>query len=77
MKGHHMSAFGYPRPSCSITGEGDLFATEARLVANHGTRAALTRQATTHAYPRWFALDRKVKLSTTTGCVAGGHESAP
>ena len=39
------SARSFPAPRRSLTGEGDLLAVEARLVADHGTSAALTLQA--------------------------------
>ena len=66
--------FRRPHPRRSLSGEGDLFAAEARLVADHSARAALTRQAAAHGDARWFALDRKVKLSAAAGRVSGGHE---
>jgi transposase InsO family protein len=37
--------FGCPHPRRSLTGEGDLLATEARLVADHGAGTALALQA--------------------------------
>ena len=74
MKGQRVAAFGCPHPRRSLSGEGDLFAVEARLVADHSARAALTRQAAAHGDARWFALDCKVKLSAAAGRVSGGHE---
>ena len=74
MKGQRVAAFGCPRPRRSLTGEGDLFAAEARLVADHSARAALTRQAAAHGDAQWFALDRKVKLSAAAGRASSGHE---
>jgi hypothetical protein len=74
MKGQRVAAFGCPYPRRCLAGEGDLLAAEARLVANHSARAALTRKAAAHGDAQWFALDRKVKLSATAGRVSGGHE---
>jgi hypothetical protein len=45
-----------------LTGEGDLLAVEARLVADHGTSAALTLQAVAHGDAQWFALNLKTEL---------------
>ena len=73
MKGHRVAAFGCPHPRRSFTGEGDLLAAEARLVADHGASTALARQAVTHGDPRRFALNRKVKLPATAGGASGGH----
>ena len=73
---HRIAAFGCPHPRRGITGDGDLLATEARLVANHGTGAALAFQAVTHGDAQWLALNRKVKLPATAGGVSGGHGSA-
>src|SRR5215831_16629171 len=44
MKGQHVSTFGCPHPRRSLTGEGDLLAAEARLVADHGASAAHGRK---------------------------------
>ena len=74
MKGQRVAAFGCPLPRRSLSGKGNLFAAEARLVAYHSARAALTRQAAAHGDARWFALDRKLKLSAAAGRVSGGHE---
>src|SRR5205807_6278472 len=76
MKGKRVAAFGGPHPRRSLTGEGDLLAAEARLVANHGPGATLALQAVTHGDARWFALERKVKLPAAAGG-ASGHGSAP
>jgi hypothetical protein len=75
--GHRIAAFGCPHPRCGITGDGDLLATEARLVADYGAGAALAFQAVTHGDAQWLALNRKVKLPATAGGVSGGHRSAP
>src|SRR5262245_29661054 len=48
MKGQRVAAFGCPHPGRSLTSEGDLLATEARLIANHGASAALAFQAVAH-----------------------------
>src|SRR5262249_42958780 len=54
-KGQRVAAFSCPRPRCRLTGEGDLLAAEARLVADHGAGAALALQAVAHRDARWFA----------------------
>jgi hypothetical protein len=56
-----------------LTGEGDLLAVEARLVADHGTSAALTLQAVAHGDARWFALNLKTELPATAGGTSGHH----
>jgi ABC transporter substrate binding protein len=77
VKGQGVAAFGCPHPCRSLTGEGDLLAAEACLVANHGSDAALALQAVTHGDARWFALNRKAKLSAVAGGVSGRHGPAP
>ena len=71
--GHRIAAFGCPHPRRGITGDGDLLATEARLVADHGAGAALAFQAVTHGDAQWLALNRKVKLPAAAGGVSGSH----
>src|SRR5262249_39101655 len=41
MKGQRVATFGCPHPRRRLTGEGDLLAAEARLVADRGASAAL------------------------------------
>src|SRR5262249_25591887 len=77
MKGQRVAAFGCPHPRRSLTGDGDLLAGEARLVADHGACAALALQAVAHGDARWFALNRKMKLPAAAGGASGGHSSAP
>jgi hypothetical protein len=77
MKGQRVAAFGCPHPRGGLTGEGDLLATEARLVADHGAGAALAFQAVAHGDARWFALNHKVKLPAAAGHASSGHGSAP
>ena len=77
MKGQRVVAFGCPHPCRSLTGEGDLLAAEARLVADHAAGAALALQAVAHRDARWFALNRKVKLPAAAGGASGGHGWAP
>src|SRR5262249_10667638 len=48
MKGQRGAAFSCPHPRCRLTGEGDLLAAEARLVADHGAGSALALQAVAH-----------------------------
>jgi len=74
MKSQRVAAFGCPRPCRGLAGESDLFAAEARLIADHSARSTLTRQATAHRDARGFALYREVKLSAAAGRVSGGHE---
>src|SRR6266853_2023961 len=77
MKGERVAAFGCPHPRRSLTGEGDLLAAEARLVADHGAGAALALQAVAHGDARWFAINRKMKLPAAAGGASGDHGSAP
>ena len=77
MKCQRVVAFGRSCPCTGFTERSDLFAAEARLVADNSARAALTRQATAHRNARGLALDCKVKLSAAAGRVSGGHEWAP
>jgi hypothetical protein len=77
MKGHRVAAFGCPHPRRGITGDGDLLAGQACLIAYHGAGAALARQTVTHGDAGWFTLNRKVKLPAAAGGVSGGHGSAP
>ena len=73
MKGQCVAAFGCPHPRRSLTGEGDLLAAEARLVADHAPSATLALQAVAHGDARWLALDRKVKLPAVAGGASDGH----
>jgi hypothetical protein len=77
MKGQRVAAFGCPHPRRGLTAEGNLLATEAGLIADHATGAALALQAMANGDARWFALNREVKLSATAGGPSGGHGSAP
>src|SRR5271167_2795401 len=77
MKSQRVAALCGAHPRRGLTGEGDLVAAEARLVADHGAGAALALQATAHGDAQWFALDREVKLPAAAGGAAGGHGSAP
>ena len=77
MKRQRVAAFGGSRPRRGLTGEGDLLAAEARLVADDGTGATLTLQAVADGDARWLAHNRKVKLPATTGGASGGYGSAP
>jgi hypothetical protein len=36
MNSERVATFSRSRPRCSLTGEGDLLAAEARLIADHG-----------------------------------------
>jgi hypothetical protein len=73
MKGHCVSAVGGPHPRRSLTGEGDLLAAEARLVADHTPGATLALQTVAHRDARWLAIDCKVKLPAVAGGASGGH----
>src|SRR5215831_14190875 len=77
MEGQRVATFGCPHPRRRFTGEGDLLAAEARLVADRGASAALALQAVAHGDAQWFALDRKVKLPATAGGASSGHGPAP
>jgi putative ABC transport system substrate-binding protein len=70
MKCQRIAAFGCPHPRRSLTGEGDLLAAEARLVAHHGARAALALQAVAHGDARWFALNAAGALMSYATTVA-------
>jgi len=76
MKGQRVAAFGRPHPRRGLTGDRHLLAAKASLVADHGAGTTLALQAVAHGDTRWFALDRKVKLSAATSGVSG-HGLAP
>ncbi len=67
MKGHPVAALGCPHPCCRVTSDVDLFAGKARLIADHGSGAALALQAVTHRDARWFAFNCQLKLPTASG----------
>ena len=71
MIGHRVAALGCPLPLRRFTGEGDLLAAEARLVAAHRPSTALALQAVAHSDARWFALNREVKLPAAAGGASG------
>ena len=71
MKGQGVAAFSCPHPRPILAGHCDLFAPEARLVADHGAGAALAFQAVAHGDARRFARNRKVKLPAAAGPVSG------
>ena len=48
MKGQGVAAFSCPHPRRLLAGHCDLFAPEARLVADHGAGAALALHAVAH-----------------------------
>jgi hypothetical protein len=77
IKGQGVAALGRAHPLRSLTGEADLLAAEARLVANHGARTALALQTVAHGDARRFRINRKVKLPAAAGGVSGGHGSSP
>jgi hypothetical protein len=54
----------------------DLLATEARLVADHGTGAALAFQTVTHGNAHGLALNGQVELAAIAGGSATGHKSS-
>jgi hypothetical protein len=76
VKGERVATFRCPHPRRSLTGDGDLLAAEARLIADHSASTLLARQAMAHRDARWFALNRKVKLPAAAGG-ASGIGSAP
>jgi hypothetical protein len=55
----------------------DLFAAEARLVADHGAGTALALQAVAQGDARWFAVNRKEKLAAAAGGASGCHGFPP
>ena len=73
MKSQGVAAFGCPRPRRSLTSEGNLLTAKTRLVADHGSGAALACQAVTHGDARRLAVNHKVKLPATAGGAPGGH----
>jgi hypothetical protein len=76
MKGHGVATVGLSLPLRGFAGDGDLVIAVARLVADHGTGASLTRQAVAHGVARGFAFDCEVKLSAAAGGITC-HSSAP
>jgi hypothetical protein len=76
MIGHRVAAVGCPHPRRRFTGEGDLLAAEACLIADDCASTALARQTMAQGDARWFALNCKVKLPAAAGG-ASGHWSAP
>lgn len=76
-KVQRVPALGFPAPRRSLSGEGDLPAVEARLIADHGTSAALTLQAVAHGDARWLPLNLKTELPATAGGTSGHHRFAP
>jgi hypothetical protein len=77
MKDQRVAAFGRPHPRRGLTGEGNLFAAKARLIADHSACTALAFQAVAHRDARWLALDHKLKLAAAAGGVSCGHGWAP
>src|SRR5262245_2420680 len=77
MKGQGVAAFSRPRPRRGLAGDGNLLTLKARLVAHHGSGAALAGQAVTHRDARWLALDRQVQLRAAARCASAGHELSP
>src|SRR5262249_44821863 len=77
MKCQGVTAFSCPRPRCGLAGDGNLFTLKARLVAHHGSGAALAGQAVTHRDARWLALDPQVQLPAATRRASAGHELSP
>src|SRR5262249_6312166 len=77
MKGQGVAAFSHPRPRRGLARDGNLLTLKARLVAHHGSGAALAGQAVTHRDARWLALDRQVQLPTAARGASAGHELSP
>src|SRR5262249_33106501 len=77
VEAERVPAVGRARPLSGFPREGDLFATKARLVADHGAGAALARQAVTHRDARGLALDGEVELAAAAGGAASSHGTAP
>jgi hypothetical protein len=74
---HCVAAIGCPHPLRRFTIEGDLLATEARLIADRRARAALALKAVAHRDARRFAFNRKMKLSAAAGGASDDHRLAP
>jgi len=77
MKRQGVAAFSRPGPRRGLAGDGNSLALKARLVAHHGSGAALAGQAVTHRDARWLALDRQVQLTAATRRGSAGHELSP
>jgi len=73
MKGEGVAAFGCPRPCRGLAGEGNLLTAKARLIADHGSGAALACQAVTQGDARGLALNGKVQLPAAASGASGGH----
>jgi hypothetical protein len=76
MKCHEVAALGCPLPLRGFAADGNLVIVEARLVADHGAGASLTRQAVAHGVARGFAFNGEVELPAAAGGMAC-HCSAP
>jgi hypothetical protein len=76
MEGHGIAAIGRPRPLRRFAGDRDLVIAVARLVADHGAGASLTREAVAHGIARGFAFNGELKLATAAGGVVC-HCAAP
>src|SRR4029079_17406764 len=64
---------GGPHPCGGLSGERNLLAGKARLVADHGAGAALGLQAVAHGNTHGLAFEGKRELSAAAGGTAGGH----
>jgi len=74
MKGQGVAAISRPGPCRGLASDGNLITLKARLVAHHGSGAALAGQAVTHRDARWLALDRQMQLPAAARGASAGHE---
>src|SRR5262245_24513912 len=77
MKGQGVATFSRPCPRRRLAGDGNLLALKARLIAHHGSGAALAGEAVTHRNARWLALDRQMQLAAAARRASAGHELSP
>jgi hypothetical protein len=74
MKGQGVAAISRSCPRRGLADDGNLLTLKARLVAHHGSGAALAGQTVTHRDARWLALDRQVQLPAAASGASAGHE---
>jgi hypothetical protein len=73
MESQRVAALSRSHPRRSLSGEGDLLAAESRLIAHYGAGAPLALKALAHRNPRWFTINRKVKLPAAACGTPDGH----
>jgi hypothetical protein len=70
VEGEHIATLGRARPGSGLAGDGDLLAVKPRLIADHGTGAALALQAMAHGDARGLTLDGERELAAAAGGLA-------